>query len=374
VIRILHIARYGIIPVERRIMAMAEDPGFSFRLVRPLRRPGPLDAHYVRDSATLEHVHLVPVHRSHDPHRGWFQTLTFGMRAARPDIIHAEEEPDGITALHVAAMRRLLAPGARLILNTWQNVNRRKGPHVEWVLRRALAAADAVVCGNQGSVAVLRQLGYRRPVPVIPALVLDPAVFHRVPVPRLAPAFTIGYVGRLVPEKGVDTLIRAVAALDGGPILAVVGSGPSRPGLETLARGLGVGGRVRFLGPRDPQGVNEFLSAVDAVVVPSRTSPVWKEQFCRVAVEAMGCEVPVVGTDSGAIPEVLGDAGLLFPEDDHAALSGHLTRLMEWPGYRAELGRRGLERGLSVHSATLRAARNAELYRELMREPAAAIS
>jgi len=355
-------------------MAVAEDPSFTLRLVRPLRRPGPLDAHAIRDPAKLEQVRLVRVHRRTNPHRGWYQSLGFGMRSARPDIIHAEEEPDGIGALQVAAARRLLAPRALLILNTWQNVNRRKAPHVEWVLRRTLSAADAVVCGNEGAVTVLRELGYDGPAPVIPALILDPSVFHRVPVARLASGFTVGYVGRLVREKGVDTLIRAVAALGNGATLAAVGSGPLQSDLEDLARGLGIADRVRFLGPRDPQGVVEFLSAVDVVVVPSRTSPVWKEQFGRVAVEAMGCEVPVVGSQSGSIPEVLGDAGLLFPEDDHAALADHLRRLMASPGYRAELARRGLQRGLSAHSASRRGAQTIEFYRQLVGRTAVAAS
>jgi glycosyltransferase involved in cell wall biosynthesis len=370
VIRVLHIARYGIVPVERRVMEMASDPGFAFRLVRPLRRSGPIDAHTVRDPARLEHVRLVRIWRSPDPHRGLYQTLAFGIRAASPDLIHAEEEPDSLAALQVAAARRLLAPRVPLILNTWQNVNRPKRPSVEWVLRHTLAAADAVVCGNQGAVTVLREMGYERPAPVIPALLLDPSIFRRQVVPRLDPAFSIGFVGRLVPEKGMDTLVRAVAAIGPPAVIFAVGSGPSQPSLRSLARQLGVSDAVRFLGPRDAHGVAEFLSGVDVVVVPSRSSPVWQEQFCRVAVEAMGCEAPVVGSDSGAIGEVLGDAGLLFPEDDAAALAEHLRQLRASPGLRADLARRGLERGLSAHSPACRAARTIGFYRELLGRPA----
>jgi glycosyltransferase involved in cell wall biosynthesis len=370
VIRVLHIARYGIIPVERRVMEMAADPGCVFRLVRPLRRPGPIDAHLIRDPARFEHIRQVRIWSSWDPHRGVYRTVGFGMRAAAPDIIHAEEEPDGLAALHVAAARRVFAPRARLVLNTWQNVNRRKRAPVAWVLRRTLAAADAVVCGNQGAVRVLRELGYHRPAPVIPALVLDPSVFCRRPVPRLAGAFTVGYAGRLVPEKGVDLLIRAVAAIGVPAALYVVGAGPSRPALESLARDLGIGDAVRFLGPRDAPGIADFLSSVDVLVVPSQSTAVWQEQFCRVAVEAMGCETPVVGADSGAIGEVLGDAGLLFPEGDAEALAGHLRRLRASPALRADLARRGLERGRSAHSPAVRAARTIEFYRSLLEEPA----
>jgi glycosyltransferase involved in cell wall biosynthesis len=372
-IRVLHIARYGIVSAERRVMEMASRPGFAFRLVRPLRRGGLFDADLIRDRAKLEDVRLVRVWRSADPHRGVYQALGFGIRRARPDIIHAEEEPDGLAALQVAAARRLLAPRARLILNTWQNVNRRKRAAVEWVLGRTLAAADAVVCGSQGAVAVLREMGYQRPAPVIPALALDATIYHRRPASRFAPGFTVGCIARLVPEKGVDTLIRAVASIGPPVALAIVGTGPLLGALADLARSLGVGESVQFLGPHDPAGIAEFLSAVDALAVPSRSSPVWQEQFGRVVVEAMGCGVPVVAAASGAIPEVLGSAGLLFPEGDVGALAGHLRELWTSPVLRDELARRGREWALSAHSPALRATQMLEFYHRLLGERAGAV-
>ena len=310
--------------------------------------------------------------RADDPHRGLYSTLGFGIRLAAPDIIHAEEEPDSLAALQIAIARRLAAPRARLILNTWQNVNRRKRPAVSLVLGATLAASDAVICGSQGAVTVLREMGYRKPAPVIPALALDAGLYRRRHVARIAPDFTVGCVGRLVPEKGIDTAVRALAALGAPATLAVVGVGPSKPALEELARTLGVGASMRFLGPRDADGVAEFLSAIDVLVVPSRSSPVWKEQFGRVIVEAMGCGTPVVGSASGAIPEVMGNAGLLFPEDDAAALAERLRELRASPARRDDLSRLGREWVLSAHSPTRRAAETIEFYHRLLGRTASA--
>jgi glycosyltransferase involved in cell wall biosynthesis len=373
-IRVLHIARCTLAPLERRVMEMAGRPGFTFRLVRPHSVGGPYDAELIRDRSKLEDVRLVRVRRSEDPHRGLYRTIGFGMRRAAPDIIHAEEEPDSLAALHIAIARRLLAPRARLVLNTWQNVNRRKRATVEWVLGRTLAASDAVICGNQGAVTVLREIGYRKPAPVIPALTHDSSLYHRRQITRITADFTVGCIARLVPEKGVDTAIRAVAALGAPATLVVVGAGPSRPALEELARSLGIGPSTRFLGPRDPDGVAAFLSAIDVLVVPSRSSAVWKEQFGRVIVEAMGCGTPVVGAASGAIPEVIADAGLLFQEDDAVALAERLRELRASDARRSELAHLGMEWVASAHSPTRRATDTIDFYHRLLGRPASVAS
>ncbi len=104
----------------------------------------------------------------------------------------------------------------------------------------------------------------------------------------------------------------------------------------------------------------EVLAQVDVLVLPSRTTRVWKEQLGRVLLEAMACKVPVVGSDSGAIP-----AGLIFPEGDVAALAGCLQRLRDSPELRRELGERGYARVLAHYSQERVAARTAAFYRQL---------
>ena len=88
---------------------------------------------------------------------------------------------------------------------------------------------------------------------------------------------------------------------------------------------MGLGHRFAIHQALPSERVPEFLSRLDALVLPSLTFPNWKEQFGRALTEAMACEVPVVGSDSGEIARVIGDAGLVFPEGDVAALSGVLA-------------------------------------------------
>ncbi len=344
---------------------MTADPEFSFQLVRPKRSDTPVEVDAVRARSQATRVRKTAMWRQDDPHRGLYGSMAFGIREARPDIIHAEEEPDSLAALHVSAARRVLAPRARLVFFSWQNVDRRKRAAVRWVVRRTLDAADVVICGNRGAVDLLRQFGYRRSTPLVPALALDETIFCRRNVPRLGPDFTVGYVGRLVPEKGVDTLIDA-ASETGAPIaLAVAGAGPCRARLEERARAR-LGNAARFMGALSPDRVAEFLSAVDVLVVPSRSTPVWQEQFGRVIVEAMGCGVPVVGSDSGAIPDVIGDGGLIFPEGDAGALAARLRQLREAPEMRAEIGKRGRAQALATQTVSIRARQVLDVYRQAL--------
>ncbi|MGB9873142.1 MAG: glycosyltransferase, partial [Anaerolineae bacterium] len=119
--------------------------------------------------------------------------------------------------------------------------------------------------------------------------------------------------------------------------------------------------------PVSPERMPELLAQVDVVVLPSRTTRVWKEQFGRILVEAMACKVPVVGSDSGAIPEVVGDAGLIFPEGDTEALAECLQRLKESPQQRRELAKRGYVRATTLYSQEYIAAQTVNFYSGLER-------
>jgi glycosyltransferase involved in cell wall biosynthesis len=109
-----------------------------------------------------------------------------------------------------------------------------------------------------------------------------------------------------------------------------------------------------------------FYRELDVLVVPSRTRHNWKEQFGRVIIEAMACCVPVIGSDSGAIPGVIGDGGLIFPEDDSAALSDCLQTLMHDEGLRCQLAEKGRARVLENYTHAQVAAHTVAVYRAML--------
>ncbi|HLC29580.1 MAG TPA: glycosyltransferase, partial [Dehalococcoidia bacterium] len=185
--------------------------------------------------------------------------------------------------------------------------------------------------------------------------------------------FRIGFVGRLVEEKGLLVILRAVAGLPGPWELRLVGDGPLRSVLETEAATLGIRERVRFLGGVPSGEVAAQLQELDVLVNPSLTwrrgKTLWKEQFGRSLVEAMACGVPVIGSDSGEIPNVVGDAGIIVPEGDSAALREQLQRLSESPALRRDLAQRGRQRVLEHYTQQRIARQTYACYAQLMEGP-----
>jgi glycosyltransferase involved in cell wall biosynthesis len=147
----------------------------------------------------------------------------------------------------------------------------------------------------------------------------------------------VGYAGRLHPLKGIDVLLDAMARLPADFRLTVVGAGPEEGALRNQCTSLGLDDRVEWRQPVLRSRMPEVLSGMDVLVLPSRTGHYWKEQFGRVLVEAMACGVPVIGSDSGAIPAVIGEAGLVVPEGDIQGFRDALVRLRIDPGLRQQL-------------------------------------
>lgn len=370
--RVLFIARYRDPSMHRKVQWMAQSPDVRIRAIYPARWDDGLVAvsQAAGDEERVQRRVLGMFGAPTDPHRAFYRTLTFGMRGFRPHIIHAEEEPDSLAALQIALCRRLFAPQAKLLLHTWQNLDRPLSPPVRWVLGRTLAAADGIFCANRKAAALLAQRGYNRPTPLVPAIGVDTALFTPRPF-RRSDNFVVGYVGRLVAEKGIDTLIDAATRLVQADLpsplhLRIIGAGPEKARLRRRAEEAGLAGTVEFLPPSPPAQIAQQMAELDALVLPSRTTPVWKEQLGRVLLEAMATGVPVIGSDSGAIPEVIGDAGLVCPEGDAEALAEAIRRLAFTPFLAAEFARRGLARVEGHYSQRTLAARTVEFYRQVM--------
>jgi glycosyltransferase involved in cell wall biosynthesis len=366
------IARYRDASQRRKAEYLADEADLQLRLLCPAEWKDDLlqTAQQATTFGALEQWVLPMVGQSSDPHRAWYRTLTFGLRRFQPQIIHAEEEPDSLAALQLALARRLFAPHARLLLHSWQNVDRPKGAAVMAVLRQTLRSADGIFCANQAAVQLLRTLGYQRPTPVTPAIGVDTELFRPCAERRGAgDPFVVGYLGRLVPEKGIDLLIQAVASLvrGGQPVrLRLIGGGPERDLLAALAAAEGISERVEFIAPIPPALIAPALCRLDCLVLPSRGTPVWEEQLGRVLLEAMASGVPVIGSSSGAIPEVIGEGGLVFPEGDVAALAVSIERLRSDPALRHALAAVGLTRAQEVYAQRALARRTADFYREIV--------
>ena len=324
----------GVIELERAHMQ-----GYDLR-VTPMRFNGRFHLHYYPELAAL-------------------------IREVKPDILHMDEEPYNLaTWLAFRAARR---QGVKPLFFSWQNLNNRYPFPFSRLEAQVLAWADYGLMGNQAAVAVWRAKGYTGRYAVIPQFGVSPDFFHPPQTAKPAQPLIIGCMNRrLVPEKGLDILLQAAAQLPFAWRLRIAGEGSSKAQLEALAIELDIQESVEFIGSVSSLEMPEQLRQLDVLVLPSRTRSNWKEQFGRVLIEAMACEVPVVGSDSGEIPHVIGAAGLVYPEAEISALKHHLLALGQDPNLRRRLGKLGRKRVLNQYTQAQIAAQTVSVYHEMM--------
>lgn len=354
--------------LERKVEFMSQDADFLFFRVRPKQYEDAYGSLTLQSTTTKTDniLHLSLIGKHIDPHRVLYGSLTFSMVSFKPDIIHAEDEPDSLAALQVLSARRLFAPKAKLILHTWQNINRKKRPLVKWITSTAIQGSDAILCSNAEGIKVLREVCFKGLTDIIPPEGIDIDWFKAPESKQPKKRFTILYAGRFVEEKGLDILLKAMSLTTKEASLVLVGDGPLKDTLKEQANRLKIKEQVQFLPPVEQDSMPGLYAQADALVLPSRGTPVWKEQYGRVLLEAMACKVPVIGSDSGAIPEVIGDAGLIFQEDDAGSLAQCIQHLMENPTLQKDLAERGYKRVTSLFSQKIIAQKTNEFYKKAM--------
>jgi glycosyltransferase involved in cell wall biosynthesis len=287
-------------------------------------------------------LRLLPLRLNGHFHLHYYSGLSKLIREFRPDVVHMDEEAYNLaTFLGVRAARK--AHAAALFF-TWQNLLRSYPFPFSGLERAVYRWSSLAIAGSEDAANVVRAKGFRREISTIPQFGVDENQF--CPGSKADGPFTIGYFNRLVPGKAPLLALRAFAALPSPARLVIAGDGPLRPEVESQIAGLGLEDRVSVVSRVPSSEMPALMRTLDALILPSLTLPNWKEQFGRVLIEAMASGVPVVGSSSGEIPHVIGDAGLVVRENDVQDLAGAMRRLMEEPGLGGELSARGRERVL----------------------------
>lgn len=318
---------------------------------------------------TVEYTHTdgytlraIPIALNGNFHLHFYPTLARELARLKPDLVHIDEEPYNLATY--LAMRAANRVGAKTIFFAWQNILRRYPAPFAQMERAVLQRADAAIVGSHEAAAVLRAKGCSKHIEVIPQFGVDENRFAFAPRKLSADDFVVGYAGRLVREKGVDVLLRAVSNVPRARV-RILGDGDQRSALQTLTRDLNIAERVEFLPPMASTEMSNFYTSIDVLVLPSRTQPNWKEQFGRVLIEAMSCGVPVIGSTCGEIPAVIGDAGLTFAEDDADALAHHIRQIMSDSALYADLAQRGRARVLARFTMSRVAQQTVALYQSI---------
>jgi glycosyltransferase involved in cell wall biosynthesis len=286
-------------------------------------------------------------------YRGYLAGFLSWLRGRQFDYIHVEAEP-------WAPLRWQAWWGSHLLKGrfsefSWENVERRgvKGVVLAQIYRAASRCGRRVICGNSAARRIWLKHGKdEASILVAPQLGVD-EVFSPVDEKTkkalraefgLQPGvFLVGFVGRFVLEKGVLDLVEAVKSLrsQGEEIeIALAGNGPLDAELRKQAE---ADKGIHLLKVVRHREVARYLQCFDLLVLPSKRvrNVDWEEQFGHVLVEAMACGVPAIGSDCGAIPEVLEDPGRLFPQGDIQALSKLILRIKLDPEFRYRLKETG---------------------------------
>lgn len=360
VVRIYHAGRDEAHRARERALAVQ---GVELRLVVPTAWPGP--------STGLERerfdVVQLDVERAGDVNRHRYSDEK-ALRAAigdwRPDVVDLHEEPVSVAAGQVLQA----ADGLPVVMYTAQNLDKRWPPPFAGMERRALSRAAAFYPCSRQAASVLRGKGYRGPITVLP-LGVDPAA-HRAGAQDLAadPEVVLGLVGRLVPEKGLTDAIDVLAAVRAHrpARLLVVGQGPDEAAGRAHAAQLGVAEAVQWQPWLDAEGLAAAYRRMHVVLVPSRSTATWVEQFGRVITEGMANGAVPVGYASGSIPEVIGTQGLATPEGDVEALAAAVLDLLQSPARWAALRSAGLQRAAELDWSSV-ARGMAEMYEQALR-------
>jgi glycosyltransferase involved in cell wall biosynthesis len=354
--RVLSIAHSYVVGVNRRLAdELARADGWDVTAVTPTRLRGDLSWHTYQPIADERcRVAPVDVHFSRKVHVMLYGRELRSLLQQRWDLVHCWEEPYVAAAAQVVAHA---APRVPLVIATYQNISKRYPPPFNWIERYTLERADGVVVGGRTILDVLTSRGFTGARTRIIPMGVDATRFRpdsdwrreiRASYGWSDDRPVVGFMGRFVPEKGPELLTRVLRGLPAGWRALFVGSGPLEPALRAWAKPYG--GDVQFATGVGHDEVPRWLNAMDVLCAPSQTTPRWREQFGRMLIEAFACGVPVIASDSGEIPYVVGDAAIVVGEADEPSWTAALERVLGDAGFRQTLSARGRERAVSTFS------------------------
>jgi len=244
----------------------------------------------------------------------------------KPDLIHIEEEP--FTPVCWQFVREAKKRNIKTIFFTWENIERKHNFFYSVMEKYNIKNSDGAIAGNLEAKMLLARKGFLKSIEVFPQYGVNLNDFLEKDIKKESKEFNLVYIGRLTKEKGIEILLDAIYNIQNIK-LHIIGTGPLLQNIKNKINRLNLQDRVIFYSYIDRDKIPEFLNKMDILILPSITTKNWKEQFGRVIIEAFAAKVVVIGSDSGAIPEVIGDAGIVFKEKDSKDLSNKIKDLME---------------------------------------------
>lgn len=273
------------------------------------------------------------------------------LRQLNTDVILSTQEPWSLSGLQAVFLSKFLR--VPLVFQTNQNLYKRYPFPFSWIERLSYQTVKMALAYSEEARCVLIKKGLKRASRVVP-YGTDLSLFHPQSNHSLRQKLgvegkvVLGFMGRIVKEKGLETLVEAMQILQAqqtmeNVVALIVGTGAYEEALKKKIREANLDNFFVFTGAVPHRQAGEYMNCIDIFVLPSLTTPAWKEQFGRVIIESMACGIPVVGSDSGQIPILIRETGggSVFREGDAKELAERLSELINNPEIRAHYGQIG---------------------------------
>lgn len=264
------------------------------------------------------------------------------LKEYRPDIIHIHEEPWSLSTVQVIMFNKLLSINAKVIIDSAAITIKKKFFPFSLFEKLSYKSANLIFARNNEVKSIISSRGYKGPIYTLPNGI-DESKFKKfdlLTVNQMKDKIgltrtekVIGYIGRLVESKGIYDFIDSAENLINtykvdNLKFVMIGNGEESDNVLKVIKAKKIEKRFLLIERVDSTEVALLMNCLDILVLPSKTKENWKEQFGRVLIEAMACEKVVIGSNSGAIPEVIDNKAFVFPEGDVNSLSSILINVL----------------------------------------------
>ena len=317
------------------------------------------------------HLESIRARMTRHVHVMWYGSRLRELLRQPWDMVHCWEEPFVLPGSQVAWFTPKEMP---LVFYTFQNITKWYPPPFSWMEQYSIQRCDGWLAAGRLVQDAMMGRGFERKPHRIMPLGVDVDRFRPDALARnrirtnlswsSGSPPVVGYMGRFVPEKGLDLLMEVLDRIQSPWRALFVGAGPMEQRLREWASQYG--DRVKVVTGIKHGDAADYLNAMDVLCAPSQTTSRWREQFGRMLIEAFACGVPVLASDSGEIPFVVQDAAIIAPEKDTVMWAEELGRLLENPSLRSKLSAAGLERAHSEYAWPYIAGQHLAFFDELI--------
>jgi glycosyltransferase involved in cell wall biosynthesis len=376
--RILFISKpYVARPYRKKLLELARSKRFEIGLICPTEWGNQTFEEPSEEEKKHLWIKSLPIWFTGKNHFHLYKGLAAAVQSFGPDVINVEEEDySAVTWQCVRLARKLKVPS---MFYAWQNIYKDYPPPFSTIESYVYRHAIGAMGGSENAGKILRKKGYKGPFASIAQIGIDTSLFeisgdidqvkrsYKEKIGIDPNAFVVFYAGRIVEEKGIQTLIEAAVRCSERLKIMIVGSGPYEQTLKDLAAKLLPEGKAKFVPYVTAALLPEYTKAADAVCLASLTRPNWVEQGpVRVVTESMSAKCVAIVSDQGELPEVVGQSGIVFKEGDSYALAQIIERLMADKALQEDYRQKGFQLVKEKYSAEAVAKRSTDFFNQVL--------